>query len=150
MIGVCSGEYILLIDSDTRVPEVSLLRSSFTSFRLSVVPILTGLFWASLLIQDCFLDAASELDASPEVAILQHESDVMLVIGHYFENGEYICFCCSDGTRAFVLTRDGFDFVQVSPTSLAESTRRFLFVAPMERVPCNSILSGHVSCGRAS
>jgi len=73
-----------------------------------VVPILTGLFWASLLIQDCFLDAASELDASPEVAILQHESDVMLVIGHYFENGEYICFCCSDGTRAFVLTQGGF------------------------------------------
>ena len=93
VMGLCSGEYILLIDSDTRVPEVSLLRfSSFTQFRLSTVPILTGFFWATLPIQDCFLDAASELDASPEVAILQHESDVMLVIGHYFENGEYICF----------------------------------------------------------
>lgn len=74
------GEYILIIDSDTRVPE------------------------------DCFMDAAAELDASPEIAIIQHESgafpfcfslsccelqltspplrtDVMLVIGHYFENG---------------------------------------------------------------
>ncbi|KAL7003933.1 hypothetical protein EMMF5_006526 [Cystobasidiomycetes sp. EMM_F5] len=40
------GEFILIIDSDTRVPE------------------------------DCFLDAASEMHLSPECAIIQHASDV--------------------------------------------------------------------------
>ncbi|PSS08906.1 hypothetical protein PHLCEN_2v3396 [Hermanssonia centrifuga] len=51
------GEVILIIDSDTIVPE------------------------------DCFRDAARELSESPEVAIIQHESDVMQVAHHYFENG---------------------------------------------------------------
>ncbi|KAG2365953.1 glycosyl transferase family group 2-domain-containing protein [Suillus spraguei] len=51
------GEIILLVDSDTIVPE------------------------------DCFRDAARELAESPEVAIIQHESDVMQVANHYFENG---------------------------------------------------------------
>ncbi|KAF8577758.1 hypothetical protein K439DRAFT_1639454 [Ramaria rubella] len=51
------GEIILLVDSDTLVPE------------------------------DCFRDAARELGECPEVAIIQHESDVMQVAHHYFENG---------------------------------------------------------------
>ncbi|OAX39708.1 hypothetical protein K503DRAFT_769252 [Rhizopogon vinicolor AM-OR11-026] len=51
------GEIILLVDSDTIVPE------------------------------DCLRDAARELAESPEVAIIQHESDVMQVANHYFENG---------------------------------------------------------------
>jgi hypothetical protein len=51
------GDYILLIDSDTRVPE------------------------------DCFLDAVSEMEQSPEVAITQFSSGVMNVTGSYFENG---------------------------------------------------------------
>ena len=51
------GDYILIIDSDTIVPE------------------------------DCFRDAARELAESPEIAIIQHESDVMQVAHHYFENG---------------------------------------------------------------
>lgn len=51
------GEIILLVDSDTIVPE------------------------------DCFRDAARELTECPEVAIIQHESDVMQVAHHYFENG---------------------------------------------------------------
>lgn len=51
------GEYILIVDSDTIVPE------------------------------DCFRDAARELAESPEVGIIQHESDVMQVAHHYFENG---------------------------------------------------------------
>lgn len=66
------GEIILLVDSDTEVPE------------------------------DCFRDAARELAECPEVAIIQHESgkvtyaftwfgthlwiDVMQVAHHYFEN----------------------------------------------------------------
>lgn len=51
------GEIILLVDSDTIVPE------------------------------DCLQDAARELAECPEVAIIQHESDVMQVANHYFENG---------------------------------------------------------------
>lgn len=51
------GDIILIVDSDTVVPE------------------------------DCFRDAARELAECPEVAIIQHESDVMQVANHYFENG---------------------------------------------------------------
>ncbi|KAI0028398.1 glycosyl transferase family group 2-domain-containing protein [Vararia minispora EC-137] len=51
------GEIILICDADTIVPE------------------------------DCFRDAARELAECPEVAIIQHESDVMQVAHHYFENG---------------------------------------------------------------
>lgn len=51
------GEIILLVDSDTIVPE------------------------------DCLWDAARELTESPEVAIIQHKSDIMQVAHHYFENG---------------------------------------------------------------
>jgi len=51
------GEIVLIVDSDTIVPE------------------------------DCFRDAARELHESPELAIIQHESDVMQVAHHYFENG---------------------------------------------------------------
>ena len=51
------GDYILLIDSDTRVP------------------------------QDCFLDAVSEMEASPRVAILQYSSGVMNVTDNFFEMG---------------------------------------------------------------
>lgn len=49
------GDYILLIDSDTRIPE------------------------------DCFLDAVSEMEASPEVGILQHSSGTFLAGTGYFE-----------------------------------------------------------------
>ncbi|KAL2071672.1 hypothetical protein VTL71DRAFT_12907 [Oculimacula yallundae] len=51
------GDYILLIDSDTRVP------------------------------QDCLLDAATEMEQSPEVGILQFSSGVMQVTDSFFENG---------------------------------------------------------------
>ncbi|KAF8540092.1 glycosyl transferase family group 2-domain-containing protein [Trichophaea hybrida] len=51
------GDYILLIDSDTRVPS------------------------------DCLLDATSEMERSPEVGIMQFSSGVMQVVHHYFENG---------------------------------------------------------------
>ncbi|KAH8113145.1 glycosyl transferase family group 2-domain-containing protein [Phellopilus nigrolimitatus] len=51
------GDIILIVDSDTIVPE------------------------------DCLRDAARELAECPEVAIIQHESDVMQVAHHYFENG---------------------------------------------------------------
>ncbi|PVF94594.1 hypothetical protein CPB86DRAFT_776587 [Serendipita vermifera] len=50
------GEIILIVDSDTQVPE------------------------------DCFRDAARELRESPNVGIIQHSSDVMQVAHHYFEN----------------------------------------------------------------
>jgi Glycosyl transferase family group 2 len=51
------GDYILLIDSDTRVPT------------------------------DCFLDAVSEMEASPQVAIIQFSSGVMNVTTTFFEKG---------------------------------------------------------------
>lgn len=51
------GDYILLIDSDTRVPV------------------------------DCFLDAVSEMELSPEVALIQHASGVMNVTTSWFEKG---------------------------------------------------------------
>ena len=51
------GDYILLIDSDTRIPT------------------------------DCFLDAVSEMEQSPNVAIIQFNSGVMQVAFNYFENG---------------------------------------------------------------
>ena len=49
------GDYILIIDSDTRVPT------------------------------DCFLDAVSEMDQSPQVGILQFSSGVMNVTDSFFE-----------------------------------------------------------------
>lgn len=49
------GDYILLVDSDTRVPE------------------------------DCLLDAVSEMEQSPQVAILQYSSGVMNVTDSFFE-----------------------------------------------------------------
>lgn len=51
------GDYILLIDSDTRVPA------------------------------DCLLDATSEMEQSPNVGILQYSSGVMQVTDSFFENG---------------------------------------------------------------
>lgn len=51
------GDYILIIDSDTRVPE------------------------------DCFLDAVSEMEQSPQVAIIQFSSGVMNVTSSFFELG---------------------------------------------------------------
>ncbi|KAI1389537.1 glycosyl transferase family group 2-domain-containing protein [Hypoxylon trugodes] len=51
------GDYILIIDSDTRVPE------------------------------DCLLDAVSEMEQSPQVAILQFTSGVMRVTSSFFEGG---------------------------------------------------------------
>lgn len=51
------GDYILIIDSDTRVPR------------------------------DCLLDAVSELEQSPEVGILQYSSGVMTISDSYFEKG---------------------------------------------------------------
>ncbi|KAJ3223235.1 hypothetical protein HK099_001370 [Clydaea vesicula] len=51
------GDIILQLDADTRVPE------------------------------DCFLDAVSEMNESPEVAILQHQAAPMLVAFNYWENG---------------------------------------------------------------
>lgn len=51
------GDYILIIDSDTRVPE------------------------------DCFLDAVSEMEQSPSVAIIQFSSGVMNVTTSFFEQG---------------------------------------------------------------
>ncbi|KAK4539659.1 hypothetical protein LTR36_010485 [Oleoguttula mirabilis] len=51
------GDYILIIDSDTRVPT------------------------------DCFLDAVSEMEQSSQVAIIQYASGVMNITDSFFERG---------------------------------------------------------------
>ena len=51
------GKYILIVDSDTRIPV------------------------------DCLLYGAAEMILSPEVAIVQHSAGVMQVVHDYFENG---------------------------------------------------------------
>jgi len=51
------GEFILIVDSDTRVPV------------------------------DCLIYGAAEMFLSPEVAIVQHSAGVMQIVGDYFENG---------------------------------------------------------------
>jgi hypothetical protein len=81
------GSIILIVDSDTIVPE------------------------------DCFRDAARELHESPEVAIIQHESDVMQVAHHYFENGiahftrrinKCISMACANGEVAAFVGHNAF------------------------------------------
>ncbi|KAF9462750.1 glycosyl transferase family group 2-domain-containing protein [Collybia nuda] len=81
------GEIILIIDSDTIVPE------------------------------DCFRDAAREMGESPDVAIIQHESDVMQVAHHYFENGithftrrinKCISYGCANGEIAPFVGHNAF------------------------------------------
>ncbi|KAI0707461.1 glycosyl transferase family group 2-domain-containing protein [Cerioporus squamosus] len=81
------GEIILIVDSDTIVPE------------------------------DCLRDAARELTECPEVAIIQHESDVMQVANHYFENGithftrrinRCISMCCANGEVAPFVGHNAF------------------------------------------
>ncbi|PPQ75054.1 hypothetical protein CVT26_012056 [Gymnopilus dilepis] len=81
------GEFVLLVDSDTVVPE------------------------------DCLRDAAREMKASPTVAIIQHESDVMQVAHHYFENGiayftrrinKCISFACANGEVAPFMGHNAF------------------------------------------
>lgn len=52
------GDYILLIDCDTRVPK------------------------------DCLLDAVTEMEQSPQVAIIQFKSGVVNVSTSYFEKGQ--------------------------------------------------------------
>ncbi|KAI0739936.1 glycosyl transferase family group 2-domain-containing protein [Daedaleopsis nitida] len=81
------GELILIVDSDTIVPE------------------------------DCLRDAAREMAECPEVAIIQHESDVMQVANHYFENGithftrrinRCISMCCANGEVAPFVGHNAF------------------------------------------
>jgi len=78
------GAFILIIDSDTRVPE------------------------------DCFADAVSEMAESPEVAIIQHMSGVMQVANHFFENGiahftrgiqHAISYCAASGEGKLAFMR---------------------------------------------
>ncbi|KAK7461714.1 hypothetical protein VKT23_008140 [Stygiomarasmius scandens] len=86
------GEIILIIDADTVVPE------------------------------DCFRDAAREMmskgaDGGESVGIIQHESDVMQVAHHYFENGithftrrinKCISYGCANGEVAPFVGHNAF------------------------------------------
>jgi hypothetical protein len=66
------GEIILIVDSDTIVPEVSYsqIEPLTVSQRLIIVLFVS---------QDCFRDAARELAECPEVAIIQHDSGEYLL-----------------------------------------------------------------------
>ncbi|KAH8830090.1 glycosyl transferase family group 2-domain-containing protein [Flagelloscypha sp. PMI_526] len=81
------GDIILIVDSDTIVPD------------------------------DCFRDAARELAECPEVGIIQHESDVMQVVHNYFENGithftrrinKCISMACANGEVAPFVGHNAF------------------------------------------
>ncbi|KAJ7058150.1 glycosyl transferase family group 2-domain-containing protein [Mycena amicta] len=81
------GEYILIVDSDTVVPE------------------------------DSLRDAAREMTECPTVGIIQHESDVMQVAHHYFENGiayftrrinRTISMACANGEVAPFMGHNAF------------------------------------------
>ncbi|KAH9923868.1 glycosyl transferase family group 2-domain-containing protein [Fomitopsis serialis] len=81
------GEIILIVDSDTIVPE------------------------------DCFRDAAREMAECPDVGVIQHESDVMQVAHHYFENGiayftrrinKCISYACANGEVAPFVGHNAF------------------------------------------
>ncbi|KAL0573094.1 hypothetical protein V5O48_008865 [Marasmius crinis-equi] len=104
------GEIILIIDADTIVPE------------------------------DCFRDAAREMAASEELAIIQHESDVMQVAHHYFENGithftrrinKCISYGCANGEVAPFVGHNAFlrwsavqdaSFIDENDTNYADSS----------------------------
>ncbi|KAJ1025962.1 hypothetical protein NDA16_002587 [Ustilago loliicola] len=82
------GDYILLIDSDTRVPE------------------------------NCLMQAAAELERSPDVGALQHCSGITYVQHHYFERllgyfaGVFtnfsISWVCSNGAMAPLMGHNVF------------------------------------------
>ncbi|KAK6361158.1 hypothetical protein TWF730_004902 [Orbilia blumenaviensis] len=81
------GEIILIVDSDTRVPEY------------------------------CLIYGAVEMFLSPEVAIIQHSAGVMQVVGDYFENGityftnliySAIRFVCGSGDVAPFVGHNAF------------------------------------------
>ncbi|KZT25599.1 hypothetical protein NEOLEDRAFT_1065128 [Neolentinus lepideus HHB14362 ss-1] len=81
------GEIILIVDSDTVVPE------------------------------DCLRDAAREMAEDATVGVIQHESDVMQVAHHYFENGiayftrrinRCISFTCANGEVAPFMGHNAF------------------------------------------
>ena len=67
------GEIILIVDSDTRI--VSHYLHGIVSLLIVIQP------------ADCLIYGAAEMFLSPEVAIVQHSTGVMQVVGDYFENG---------------------------------------------------------------
>ncbi|KAJ6466992.1 glycosyl transferase family group 2-domain-containing protein [Mycena sanguinolenta] len=81
------GELLLIVDADTQVPT------------------------------DCLRDAAREMQLCPTVAVLQHESGVMQVANHYFENGisyfthrvnRCISMACANGEVAPFMGHNAF------------------------------------------
>ena len=86
------GAIVLIIDADTIVPE------------------------------DCFRDAAREMGASADVAIIQHESDVMQVAHHYFENG--IAYFTRRINRCISICAFDLLFCLCAPTDWIKSVRK--------------------------
>ena len=68
------GEVILIVDSDTIVPEVS-----YSHVELATVFRCCSFIYFYCAPQDCFRDATQELAECPEDAIIQHDSGAMSV-----------------------------------------------------------------------
>ena len=71
----------------------------------------------TIVLEDCFHDAALEMAESPEVAIIQHESGVMQVDWQHFESGiayltrrinKCINFECANGQVAPFVGHNAF------------------------------------------
>lgn len=85
------GDYILLSKQSV---NFKLLHASLL-FYLLFISLSTPLYMLTLVAvdsdtrvpADCLLDAASEMERSPEVGIMQYSSGVMQVVHNYFENG---------------------------------------------------------------
>ncbi len=69
------GDYILLSESSKAQSNIAITEILFIVDSDTRVP------------TDCLLDAASEMERSPEVGILQYSSGVMQVAHDFFENG---------------------------------------------------------------
>ncbi|PVF93653.1 hypothetical protein CPB86DRAFT_818657, partial [Serendipita vermifera] len=85
------------------------------SLRVGVIILIVGS--DTIVPEDCLRDAAREMHESPEVGVIQHDSDVMQVAHTYFENGithftrrinRAISFSCANGEVAAFVGHNAF------------------------------------------
>lgn len=81
------GDLILIVDSDTIVPEVLIRIERFTARNAHAI----------FTLQDCFRDAARELAECPEVAIIQHESGEPILVRNVIFLLTFLAFRCHAG-----------------------------------------------------
>jgi hypothetical protein len=74
------GEFILLVDCDSKVVSPNISHTTIIIYSYSLQPV------------DCLQYGALEMIESPDVAIIQHASGVMQVVHNLFENASK-CHC---------------------------------------------------------